>query len=199
MKKLGIFVDDANMFYAKRKAGVRIDYASLKSQLERHFDVQFVNYHMVMPAKWDTSYTPSVLYKSELPSFISMHEKPMKYIKIKNPDGTYSKKRKGDIDMELAIDVLHNLDNLDAVLVFAGDSDYVALRREVAGRGKKIAFASFSETIAWELRKGPHVLLDEVVNAENKAPSTGLGVLLRSLLYSNEEIMSNETVDKPKS
>lgn len=199
MKKLGIFVDDANMFYAKRKAGMRIDYADLKNQLDQHFDVQFVNYHMVMPATWDTSYEASASYKNKLLSFISVQEKPMKYIKIKNQDGTYSKKRKGDVDMELAIDVLQNLENLDAVLVLAGDSDYAVLRDEVLRKGKKVAFASFDTTISWEIRRGgPHILLDTLAqkNAEKRqTPSTGLGVLLRNLLYSNESIVSSEAVD----
>ncbi|MEK7601548.1 MAG: NYN domain-containing protein, partial [Patescibacteria group bacterium] len=201
--RLGIFVDDGNMFYAQRKAGIHIDYAHIKEQLEPYFDVQFVNYHMVMPSNKDTSYTRSVAYKRSLPPFITVYEKALKYIKVTNPDGTQGIQKKGDVDMELAIDVLRNLEKLDAVLVLAGDSDYVALRSEVLRKGKKIAFASFDETVSWEIKTGKYISLARfaaeaatdnhtahVKGVKRQTPDLSAGRLLRGLLYSGGSVMS---------
>jgi len=196
-KKLGIFVDDANMFYAQRKAGMRIDYTRLKNQLNQYFDVRFVNYHIVMPASWDKSYTASVSYKNTLPPFITVYEKLLKYIKVKNPDGTHSLQKKGDIDMELALDVLRNLDTLDAVLVLAGDSDYVALRNDVLHKGKKIAFASFDQTVSWEIKTGKYVSLSRFMS-ETQTPDLSAGRLLQEIWYSNVAVMSSNAGDKAK-
>jgi uncharacterized LabA/DUF88 family protein len=46
-------------------------------------------------------------------------------------------RRKCDFDVEIALDVLTNMDKVDGVILFSGDGDYAALMREVIKRGKQ--------------------------------------------------------------
>ena len=55
---------------------------------------------------------------------MTVKTKTLKYIEIAK--GKYEKK--GDMDMEIALDVVRSIDDLDAVILVTGDSDFVALR-----------------------------------------------------------------------
>lgn len=59
---------------------------------------------------------------------------------------------KANADLELAIDVLTQCENLDYVLIGSGDADLVRLLRTLQARGKRVDVLSFSHT-SDELRR----------------------------------------------
>jgi uncharacterized LabA/DUF88 family protein len=223
--KAGVFIDDANMFYAQKRMGWRIDYRKLKEVLSQDFEVQFMNYYLAIPQPTDQptfyktqKFLSKLGYKGSLIERFEKHPleftqlwqrlqtedltiitKPLKYIpeKIHFGDSTVIERvnKKGDIDVDITIDVLNSLKNLDVIIILSGDSDFVKLREEVLEKGKKITFLSSNDNLAVELRRGKFFILERMKNfiqlgAENKkAPDTLRGTLL-SLLYAKQEPLS---------
>ena len=197
--RLGVFIDDANMFYGRRKAGMTLDWQAIHDELATRFDIVAMRYHLTVPRESDSSaFGKTQAFVRTLPACLALCEKPLKYIRATRPDGTPDVEKKGDVDMEIAVDVWRHIEHLDAVLIFAGDSDYVALRDEILRRGRKVAFASFDQTISWEIRAQAHLLFDKIAvgnRTQNKAPSAGLGVLSHHLWYSPASMLSSRDKD----
>lgn len=59
---------------------------------------------------------------------------------------------KANFDVEITGDVLKNLDKIDAVILFSGDSDFVYLIKLVHEDKKKLFVFSSGRTIAWDLK-----------------------------------------------
>jgi uncharacterized LabA/DUF88 family protein len=202
-KKLGVFVDDANMFYAQRKAGLRIHYSRLAKLLSGVFDVRFINYYIVIPRESDESYKNSMAHiealKSRYGNLITIKTKTLKYI-WSNEDKKYIKK--GNVDGEIMLEAMSHLDDLDAIAIMSGDSDYKILAETLLSKNKEVFFVGFEDTMAWELRQLHHIYLNDfsqyvlVGHDIQKAPAeAGVPLLLESL-YSKSKTMSSDDVDK---
>ena len=195
--RLGIFIDDANMFYAQRKTNTRIHYKRLAKLFSGVFDIQFMNYYIVVPRESDSSYKNSMVHienlKSRYGDLMTIKTKTLKYI-WDNENKKYIKK--GNVDGEIMLEALALSDGLDVVAIMIGDSDYKILAETLISKGKKIFFVGFEDTMAWELRQLQHVYLNRfsqfVLVGENitKAPAeAGVPLLLQSL-YSITKNMS---------
>ena len=183
--KAGIFIDDANMFYAQKRLGWRIDFTKLIKLLEKEVDIVLSHYHIVVPAKWDQAFRETEKYLKSIRKNLEVKTKPLKYIR----SGGFVIK-KGDVDLELALDVLRNLADLDLVIVISGDSDYVELRKFVLEKGKKIVFLAFKENMSWEIKEGKYLILNDLrdyIQFGKKTPRSYPGRLLLPILYQNEK------------
>jgi uncharacterized LabA/DUF88 family protein len=80
-------------------------------------------------------------------------KKPLKQIKIIE-NGQQGIMEKGNMDVELAIDLVHNIDNFDIALLFSGDSDFLSLLNYVKNRDKKIYIYSSKNSVSTELETG---------------------------------------------
>ena len=194
--KAGVFIDDANMFYAQRKAGWRVDYKKLKEFLEQIFEVRFLNYYLTLPRHYDSAYLQTQKHLRQLEArygnLLNIRSKPLKYIYIKE-EKRYRKK--GNVDGMIAADLLSSIDEIDVAVVLSGDGDLVDIIEPVLRKGKKVLFLGFANNMAWELRQKQHIYFDKIqglVDSENKnAPDFKTGVPLLLKLYSQQEILSS--------
>lgn len=193
LPKVGVFVDNSNIFYAQKKVGWKIDFQKLKNSLSLDLNLEFINYYAAVPAEWDMAYKSTVNYFDKIKNTVSLKTKQIKYIYT----GKTIVDKKGDLDLELALDVVRNLDRLDIVIVMSGDSDYLELKNFVMENGKKIIFFGFEQNMAWEIKKYSKFLyldnfgqelklnfvggVDEKINSKPK-----LGVTSLALLYPKE-------------
>lgn len=148
-KKTGVFCDDSNLFYAYKKYNWRIDFKKLKNFLNQYCDLKFINYHVAIPAKSDNARGKSEKFLANINRDVVLKKKDLKYI-------PFSKgiTKKGDVDINVALDVVRNIDNLDAVIILSGDSDYLELKNYVVkDKQKEIIFMSYKRNMAWELKR----------------------------------------------
>ncbi|MEM5792981.1 MAG: NYN domain-containing protein [Candidatus Aenigmatarchaeota archaeon] len=180
--RVAIFIDDANMFYAQRKAGWKINYKKFKDFLEEVFDVVFMNYHIAIPSTRDSSFLKTKNYLDKLEekfgSILTFKKKHLKY--INDGDGVI---KKGGVDTEITIDVLSSLEKSDVVIILSGDSDYVSLARNIIAKGKKVLFMGFKKNMAWEIRQLQHVYFENIRNVVEDAPELETGVPLPNSNY----------------
>lgn len=157
-KKVGVFIDSSNIYYAQKRNGWRINYKKLKDLFSKHCELSTYNFYAAVPSKKDSSYFSTKKYLDSIEKVAKLRTKPLKYIR----DGNKITK-KGDVDLEIVIDIFRNIKKLDVIIVVSGDSDYLELKNWVVKDNKKtIIFLGFESNTAWEIRQCLHIYLDRI-------------------------------------
>ena len=156
--KVGIFVDNSNLYYSQKNAGWKVDLERLKKLFGRYFKIQFYNFYIAVPKKSDVDYLSTIKFINQIKKYASVKTKPVKYIRT-----AVGYTRKGDVDVEIVLDIVRSIDKLDVIILVSGDSDYLELKNWVVKENKKqIIFAAFEGNIAWELRQCWHIYLNRI-------------------------------------
>ena len=149
-EKIAIFIDGANLYAAARGLGFDIDYKRLldlfasKGRLMRAF------YYTALIE--DQEYSPLRPLVDWLDyNGYTMVTKPTK----EYTDAMGRRKIKGNMDIELAIDVLEMSAHLDHVVLFSGDGDFRRLVEAVQRRGVRVSVVS-------TVRSSPPMVSDDL-------------------------------------
>jgi uncharacterized LabA/DUF88 family protein len=149
-EKIAIFVDGANLYAAARGLGFDIDYKRLldlfasKGRLIRAF------YYTALIE--DQEYSPLRPLVDWLDyNGYTMVTKPTK----EYTDAMGRRKIKGNMDIELAIDMLDMAQFLDHAVLFSGDGDFRRLVEAVQRRGVRVSVVS-------TLRSQPPMVADDL-------------------------------------
>lgn len=151
MKKIGfrkygrvmVFIDFANVFFWQKTLGWNIDMVKLYKFLERSSNLVGANFYY--------AYTKSPLQKAFFrvlkKTGYRIKTKKLRFIRL---EGNIIDK-KGDLDVELALDATQSIDKFDTAMLFTGDSDFVPVIRFLHRRKKKVVIVSTKGHIAKEL------------------------------------------------
>jgi uncharacterized LabA/DUF88 family protein len=142
--RLGVFIDESNVYHSQKTIGWKIDYLKLKNYLEASSDVSLINLY--------TSYFDKNIFNKE--RFNEIEKEGYQIIKkklkfIKNKKGDYIKK--GNLDIELALDSYIYRNKYDVFVLFSGDSDFEYLIKLLKNSGKKIVIFSTRKHVSKEL------------------------------------------------
>lgn len=139
-----VFIDAANILYSQQTLGWRVDYGKLKRWLERECalcGLFFYTGHV-----GDNEKQQSFLQKLQGLGY-SVKSKEVKRIRLS--DNTYI--LKGNLDVELTIDVMKSMQNFDTMVLMSGDSDFAPLLDEVRMQKKRVIVMSTKGRVAREL------------------------------------------------
>jgi uncharacterized LabA/DUF88 family protein len=149
-ERVGLFIDGSNLYAAARSLGFDIDYKSLlelfasKGRLIRAF------YYTALVE--DQEYSPIRPLVDWLDyNGYTMVTKPTK----EYTDATGRRKLKGNMDIELAIDVMEMAQHLDHIVLFSGDGDFRRLVEAVQRKGVRV-------TVVSTIRSSPPMVADEL-------------------------------------
>jgi uncharacterized LabA/DUF88 family protein len=149
-ERIAIFIDGANLYAAARGLGFDIDYKRLldlfasKGRLMRAF------YYTALIE--DQEYSPLRPLVDWLDyNGYTMVTKPTK----EYTDAMGRRKIKGNMDIELAIDMLEMAQYLDHAVLFSGDGDFRRLVEAVQRRGVRVSVVS-------TLRSQPPMVADDL-------------------------------------
>ena len=157
-RKVGIFCDNANLYHAYQKYGWRVDIEKFKNFINQYCNLQFINYYLVIPAKNDLTYHRTWKFLYKIKPFVTIKKKELKYTPV---GGQVVKK--GNMDVEIVLDVVRTIDEIDVVIIISGDSDFLELKNYVVYEKKKnILFVGYKENMAWELRLCWHFYLNKI-------------------------------------
>ena len=136
---------------------------------EKYCQLQFINYYIAIPEKSDQDYKRVQSFIKHIAPILILKQKPLKYIHF---GGRII--RKGDVDVEIVLDVVRHIGNLDVVIIMSGDSDFSELKNYVVfDRKKHILFAGYEENMAWELRRSWHLYINrirDIIALDQKKP-----------------------------
>jgi uncharacterized LabA/DUF88 family protein len=165
-ERVALFVDGANLHAAARALGFDIDYKRLLKYFQDQCHLIRAFYYTALVE--DQEYSPLRPLVDWLDyNGFTMVTKPTKEF----TDATGRRKIKGNMDIELAIDVMEMSAHLDHIVLFSGDGDFRRLVEAVQRRGLRVSVVSTVRSsppmVADELRRqADHfVELDELANA----------------------------------
>jgi len=158
-KVIYVFIDASNVWNIVKSKRKFIEYSYLKNYLKEKFNAKEIKifYYDAYPKEGTRDYDLNgkhrfYTYLKKGLGFI-VRKKELKRISIITKDGE-SIIEKGNMDVEMTIDVLHYLDKYNIAIFFTGDSDFLALVSYLRNKGKKVYIFSSQNSVSEELRTG---------------------------------------------
>jgi uncharacterized LabA/DUF88 family protein len=158
-ERVALFIDGANLYATARALGFDIDYKRLQELFSKRCNLIRAFYYTALVE--DQEYSPIRPLVDWLDyNGYTMVTKPTKEF----TDSAGRRKIKGNMDIELAIDVLEMSPHLDHVVLFSGDGDFRRLVEAVQRRGVRVTVVSTVRSqpsmVADELRRQADVFVD---------------------------------------
>ena len=142
--KVYVFIDAANILYSQQTLGWRVDYKKLKQYFEKECDLCAIYFYTGRVG--DNHKQNAFIAKLETIGY-KVKAKEVKRIKISRSAYEW----KGNLDVELTIDVLANIQNFETLVLMSGDSDFAPLLDSVKKSGKRVLVISTKGHISKEL------------------------------------------------
>lgn len=175
-ERMAVFIDGANLYAAARGLGFDIDYRRL---LEL-----FANKGRLVRAFYYTALVENEEYSPIRPlvdwldyNGYTMVTKPTKEF----TDAFGRRKIKGNMDIELAIDVMEMSDQVEHIVIFSGDGDFRRLVEAVQRKGVRVSVVSTMRSqppmVADELRRQADnfIELQDIANVISRSRDSGQG------------------------
>jgi uncharacterized LabA/DUF88 family protein len=158
-EKMAMFIDGANLYAAAKNLGFDIDYKRLLDWISEQSRLVRAFYYTALME--DQEYSPLRPLIDWLDyNGYTMVTKPAKEF----TDHMGRRKVKGNMDIELAIDMMELADHVDHILLFSGDGDFRRLIESVQRKGVRVTVVSTVRTqpqmVADELRRQADHFLD---------------------------------------
>jgi len=164
-KKIFVFIDVANIWSCQKSIIKMLDYSKLKTavlnvmskKLKEELEIKEVFYYETYPENKTREYNTDGTHK--FMTFLKkglgfqVRKKPIKQIKIEE-EGRAFIQEKGNMDVEIAIDVIHHHKKYDIAVFFTGDSDFFPLMKYLIAREKKCYVFSSENSVSKELKTG---------------------------------------------
>jgi len=157
--KVALFIDGSNLYAAAKSLDFDIDYRKLLAwgascgRLVRAFYytalIEDADYSPIRPLVDWLDYNGYTMVTKPTKEFV---------------DSQGRRKIKGNMDIELAIDVMEMADNVDHIILFSGDGDFRRLIEAVQRKGVRVTVVSTIQSnppmVADELRRQADYFLD---------------------------------------
>lgn len=149
-EKVALFIDGANLYAAARALGFDIDYKRLLSIFGDNARIIRAFYYTALIE--DQEYSPIRPLVDWLDyNGYTMVTKPTKEF----TDNYGRRKIKGNMDIELAIDVMEMASIIDHVVLFSGDGDFRRLVEAIQRKGVRV-------TVVSTVKSSPPMVADEL-------------------------------------
>ena len=149
-ERLALFIDGANLYSAARSLGFDIDYKRLLGLFQTKGRLIRAFYYTALVE--DQEYSPIRPLIDWLDyNGYTMVTKPVREF----TDAQGRRKIKGNMDIELAIDMMEMAERLDHVVLFSGDGDFRRLIEAVQRRGVRV-------TVVSTVRSQPPMIADDL-------------------------------------
>lgn len=149
-ERVALFIDGANLYSASRNLGFDVDYRSLLEFFRRKSNVLRAYYYSALV---DTEeYSPL----KPLTDWLAYNGYNLVTKTAREfTDATGRRRVKGNMDVELAVDMLELAPRIDHAVLFSGDSDFRRLVEAVQRQGVRVSVVS-------SIRTSPPMVADEL-------------------------------------
>ena len=159
-ERLGLFIDGSNLYAAARALGFDIDYRRLLELFAKQGRLFRAFYYTALVEDQDYSPIRPLVDWLDYNGY-TMVTKPTKEF---TDSHTGRRKIKGNMDIELAVDIMEMSEYLDHVVLFSGDGDFRRLVEAIQRRGVRVTVVSTVRSqppmVADELRRQADVFLE---------------------------------------
>ena len=145
-----LFIDGANLYSAARLLGFDIDYKKLLQSLSGHGRLVRTYYYTAIMENQDYSPIRPLVDWLDYNGYTVITKPAKEFI------GDEGKRRiKGDMDVEIAVDMLELSERLDHVVLFSGDGDFRHLVEAVQRKNTRV-------TVVSTVQSNPPMAADEI-------------------------------------
>jgi uncharacterized LabA/DUF88 family protein len=156
MKRIGIFIDGANLYASAKALNFRVDFTKLLNHYKGMGDVAHAFYFTALPPKDVEHPLRKMIDYVEYNGFSVIQKETKEYV-----DADGKSKLKGNMDVEIAVyagEVSHTLTD---VVLFSGDGDFRCLLESLQRRhGIRCTVVSARSLVANELRRQANEYVD---------------------------------------
>ena len=149
-ERIALFIDGSNLYAAARALGFDIDYKRMLEIFEEQAILVRAFYYTALVEDQEFSPIRPLVDWLDYNGY-TMVTKPTKEF----TDPTGRRKIKGNMDIELAIDVMEMLQHLDHIVLFSGDGDFRRLVEAAQRQGKRV-------TVISTVKSKPPMVADEL-------------------------------------
>ena len=149
-ERVALFIDGANLYATARALGFDIDYKRLLEWFSGKTNLVRAFYYTALIEDQDYSPIRPLVDWLDYNGY-TMVTKPTKEF----TDAAGRRKIKGNMDIELAIDVMEMAQHLDHIVLFSGDGDFRRLVEAVQRKGVRV-------TVVSTVRSQPAMIADEL-------------------------------------
>lgn len=158
-ERLALFIDGANLYSAGKTLGLEVDYRKLLEEFRRRGRLVRAYYYTALVENDDYSPIRPLVDWLQYNGF-SVVTKPAREF----TDSAGRRRLKGDMDVEIAVDMLNQSAHLDHIVLFSGDGDLTRLVRAVQDKGVRVSVVSTVKTsppmIADDLRRAADTFIE---------------------------------------
>ena len=151
-EKIGLFIDGANLYATAKSLGFDIDYKRLLAEFQSRGYLLRAYYYTALAEDQEYSSIRPLIDWLDYNGYTVVTKPTKEFV-----DASGRRKIKGNMDIELAVDVMEMADSIDHFVLFSGDGDFRSLVEAVQRRGRKVSVISTLSTqppmIADELRR----------------------------------------------
>ena len=157
--RLALFIDGANMHAAARSLGFDVDYKRLLDEFRKRGLLIRAYYYTTLVEDQDYSPIRPLVDWLDYNGFTVVTKPAREYT-----DREGRKRFRGDMDVEIAVDVLQTAPRADHIVLFSGNSDFRAMIEAVQRQGVRVTVVSTvksqSAVASDELRRQADAFVD---------------------------------------
>jgi uncharacterized LabA/DUF88 family protein len=148
--KMAMFIDGSNLYAAARALDFDIDYRKLLSWAASKGRLVRAFYYTALVEDQDYSPIRPLVDWLDYNGYTMVTKQAKEFT-----DSQGRRKIKGNMDIELAIDVMEMAESLDHIILFSGDGDFRKLIEAVQRKGVRV-------TVVSTVRSSPPMVADEL-------------------------------------
>jgi uncharacterized LabA/DUF88 family protein len=149
-ERVGLFIDGANLYAAAKALGFDMDYRKLLVEFRRHGHFVRANYYTALLEEQDFSPIRPLVDWLDYNGYTVVTKPAREYT-----DATGRRRIKGDMDIEITVDLMEAASHLTHAVLFSGDGDFVAVVAALQRRGVRV-------TVVSTLRSQPPMVADDL-------------------------------------
>jgi uncharacterized LabA/DUF88 family protein len=158
-EKIALFIDGANLYAAAKSLGFDIDYRRLLAEFQKKGYLLRAYYYTALAEDQEYSSIRPLIDWLDYNGYAVVTKPTKEFV-----DASGRRKIKGNMDIELAVDVMEMVEAIDHIVLFSGDGDFRSLVEAVQRKGRKVSVVSTLSTqppmIADELRRQADHFID---------------------------------------
>jgi len=149
-EKLALFIDGANLYSAARALGFDIDYKKLLTEFSKKGILVRAYYYTALLEDREFSPLRPLVDWLDYNGYTLVTKSAREYT-----DAAGRRKIKGNMDIEIAVDMMEIAPSVDHIVLFSGDGDFRKLVESVQRRGRRVSVVS-------TLRTQPAMVADDL-------------------------------------
>ena len=163
LEKTVLFIDGANFYSSARALGMDIDYAKMRTFFESRTNLLRAYYYTSLPEEHEYSPLRPLVDWLDYNGYAVVSKLMREYT---DPD-TGRRRVKGNMDMDIALDMLRLAPKIDHAVLFSGDGDFCRLLEDVQSMGVRVSIVSTTKTVTPMVSDSLRRMSDDFIDMDN--------------------------------